>query len=107
MTTFKEYHCLNCPHKKPRRPAMKKNLVLALIFSCFASGMFGQNATGSSTSLVQFSGVVLDQDSLTPIPYVSVVVKNSKRATISDIYGFFTIVVNPGEELQFNSITHK
>jgi hypothetical protein len=57
--------------------------------------------------LVQFSGVVLDQDSLAAIPFVSVIVKGTKRGTISDVYGFFTIVVQPGDELEFSSITHK
>lgn len=57
--------------------------------------------------LLQVSGVVLDQDSLSPIPYVSVIVKNSRRATVSDGYGFFSIVVYPGEEIQFQALTHK
>lgn len=57
--------------------------------------------------LMQVSGVVLDQDSLSPIPYVSVMVKNSRRATVSDVYGFFSIVVYPGEEILFQALTHK
>src|ERR1041385_891598 len=57
--------------------------------------------------LVQFSGVVLDQDSLTPIPYVSIIVKGTKRGAITDFYGFFSMVLNPGDELEFYSLTHK
>ncbi len=72
-----------------------------------------QNADGQTTSktstlpLLQVSGVVLDQDSLSPIPYVAVMVKNTRRATVSDVYGFFSIVVYPGEEIQFQALTHK
>lgn len=56
---------------------------------------------------VQFSGVVLDEDSLTPIPYVSVLVKGTKRGAVTDYYGFFNMVISPGDELEFYSITHK
>lgn len=58
-------------------------------------------------SLVQFSGVVLDQDSLTPIPFVSILIKGTKRGVVSDFYGFFTLVVTPGDELEFYSVSHK
>jgi hypothetical protein len=57
--------------------------------------------------LVQFSGIVLDQDSLTAIPYVSIIIKGTKRGAISDFYGFFSMVINPGDELEFYSLTHK
>ena len=70
--------------------------------------MKGQGAPPTSTvPLLQISGVVLDEDSLTPIPFVSVLVKGTKRATVSDVYGFFTLVANRGDELQFSSMTHK
>ena len=58
-------------------------------------------------SLIQFSGVVLDQDSLTPIPFVSILIKGTKRGAVSDFYGFFSLVVNPGDELEFYSVSHK
>lgn len=61
----------------------------------------------SGTNLVQFSGVVLDQDSLTPIPFVSILIKGTNRGTVTNYYGFFSLVVNPGDELQFFSINHK
>lgn len=57
--------------------------------------------------LVQFAGVVLDQDSLFPIPFVSVIVKGTKRGTISDVYGFFSLVITAGDEVEFSSLTHK
>jgi hypothetical protein len=82
--------------------------VLSCLLISIAGHSFGQTAKQTSTlPLMQVSGVVLDQDSLSPIPYVSVMVKNSRRATVSDIYGFFSIVVYPGEEIQFQALTHK
>lgn len=55
---------------------------------------------------VQISGVVLEQDSLKPVPFVSIMVRGTKHGTVSDYYGFFTIVARPGDQLQFFSVTH-
>ena len=43
---------------------------------------------------IQISGVVLD-DSLQPLPFVSIMLKGTRSGTVSDFYGFFTIVA-PG-----------
>lgn len=63
--------------------------------------------TKKEAPLIQFSGVVLDQDSLTAIPYVSILIKGTRRGAVTDYYGFFNMIVNPGDELEFYSITHK
>ncbi len=88
---------------------MKKS-VLGFMLGWLALFFVGQSQTVSttaSTNLVQFSGVVLDQDSLTPIPFVSILIKGTNRGTVTNYYGFFSLVANPGDELQFFSINHK
>src|SRR4051812_43812598 len=82
-------------------------LMSGLLFFNISLHSQDKPANAKKDQLIQFSGVVLDQDSLTPIPYVSIMVKSSQRATVSDIYGFFSIVVSPGDELEFSSLTHK
>jgi len=83
----------------------------ALLFVLIAFGLTlsAQNASSkiNQNSYIQFSGVVLDQDSLTPLPFVSILVKGTNRGVVSDYYGFFSMVINPGDELEFYSITHK
>lgn len=79
----------------------------ALLMFCLANFAPAQQEKQKSPHLVQFSGVVLDEDSLTPIPYVSVIVKGTKRGAVTDFYGFFNMVISPGDELEFYSITHK
>jgi hypothetical protein len=88
---------------------MKLHLRTTLCLLTLAAGLSAQNrpVKPETTQLVQFSGVVLDQDSLTPIPYVSILVKGTKRGAITDFYGFFSMVINPGDELEFYSLTHK
>jgi len=69
---------------------------------------FGQTPTSViPDKYLQISGVVVENDSLKPIPFVSIMIKGTKHGTVSDYYGFFTIVAKPGDELQFFSVTHK
>lgn len=57
--------------------------------------------------LVQFSGVVVSFDSLKPVPYSSVMIKNSNRGTISDYYGFFSFVAKMNDTIEFAAIGFK
>lgn len=57
---------------------------------------------------LQFSGVVLSaNDSLKPVPLTSVIIKGTKRGAISDYFGFFTLVAQPGDVIQFISLGYK
>ena len=58
--------------------------------------------------LIQFSGIVIDQDSIpyTPIPFVSIAVNGKPRCN-SDFNGFFSVVVQPGDEIQFVALAYK
>lgn len=85
---------------------LKKHLAILLLVFFFVNGFAQKQAATKKETYIQFSGVVLDQDSLTPIPFVSILV-NSKGRAVSDYYGFFTVVVSPGDEVQFLAITHK
>ncbi len=75
---------------------------LISILICLKTAIIAQ----SKGRYIQLSGVILN-DSLQPLPYVSVSVKNTKQGTISDFNGFFTFVVKPGQELYFFSINHQ
>lgn len=88
---------------------MNKCLTLLAGFIFLIQSGHGQNKVTNPAynSLVQFSGVVLDQDSLTPIPFVAVMIKGTNRGTKSDYYGFFNLVVSPGDEIEFLSLVHK
>lgn len=85
---------------------------LSLAFVLTGLSLGWSQSAGTNTvapkkkTYLQLSGVVLDQDSLTPIPFVSIMV-NDKGKAVSDYYGFFTVVVSPGDVCQFLSVTHK
>ncbi len=57
--------------------------------------------------LIQFTGVVVTGDSLMPVPYVSIMIKNTYHGTVSDFYGFFSFVCAEGDTVIFQSIGFK
>jgi hypothetical protein len=57
--------------------------------------------------LVQLSGVVISSDSLQEMPYAAIYNRSVKRGTIADMYGFFSLVVQPGDTLLFRYVGHK
>ena len=61
----------------------------------------------SDTSLVQFSGVVVTADSLKPIPFVNILIKDTWHGTVSDLYGFFSFVAHPNDIVVFNALGYK
>lgn len=82
-----------------------KNVLLSLFLVVLATSLvFGQdNNKYYDSTMIQLYGVVVSSDSLQELPYTTIVNKTTKRATISDIYGFFTMVVFPGDTLLFDS----
>lgn len=81
-----------------------------LLFLCF----FSLNSSYSQTQkeidslhLVQLSGVLVSADSLAQMPFGTVFNRQSRRGTISDYYGFFSLVVEPGDTLMFSYYGYK
>lgn len=84
-----------------------KRLFIVFLILFVSTQFFSQNNKLSDEKFIQISGVVVDADSLKPVPFVSIIIKGTKRGTITDYYGFFTLVASPGDELQFFSLNHK
>lgn len=68
-----------------------------------------QGLAQQKENLIQFSGMVLDgtDDQLYPVPYVNILVKNRGRGTYTDFKGFFSIVVEKGDVIEFSAIGYK
>lgn len=58
------------------------------------------------TKLVQISGVIVD-DSLNPVPFTKIYEVSSRRGTVGDYYGYFSLVAEVGDTLEFYSMSHK
>lgn len=83
---------------------MKKILLIAF-FAFFMNQVNAQKI--DSSGLVQFSGVIVTSDSLAPVPYTSVMIKNSNRGTVSDYFGFFSFVAKMKDTIEFAAIGFK
>ncbi|MFI5220173.1 MAG: carboxypeptidase-like regulatory domain-containing protein [Bacteroidia bacterium] len=83
---------------------MIKKVFLSLIIFLSCNHLFAQN---EEKELIQFSGVVVTADSLHPIPFVSIIIKDTYRGTISDYYGFFSFVARLNDTIIFSSVGFK
>lgn len=63
-----------------------------------------QDDGSKARKLVQFTGIVVEGDSLKPVPYTSIIIKNTNRGTISDYFGYFSFVAQESDTLQFSAI---
>lgn len=81
-----------------------KRLLLLFAFLLIIHGLSAQKRY---EGLVQFSGIVVTGDSLRPVPFVSIVIKNSYRGTISDYNGFFSFVAQMRDTIEFSAIGFK
>ena len=79
-----------------------------LILSAFNNMSFAQSITNQKDSLqyVQLTGIVVN-DSLQRLPYTAVYDKSTIRGVICDYFGYFALVVHPGDTLQFSFIGFK
>ncbi len=86
---------------------MLKSFLIIFVFSVSITFVFSQSFIDSN--LVQFSGmIVTDQrNEPLPIPYAHVGVENTRRGTYADRNGFFSLVVQKGENLVFSAVGFK
>lgn len=84
-------------------------LSFALLLSFFTSAQDGTNvkAVAPDSAMIQLSGVIVSSDSLTQMPFATVFDRQTRRGTIADYYGFFSLVVFPGDTLMFSYYGYK
>ena len=83
-----------------------KVFLLAIIFiSSF--NVFEASAQTKNDSILQFSGVLLTRDSLEAVPFANVLIKGTKRGTMSDYFGYYSFVAERGDTIQFSYVGFK
>jgi hypothetical protein len=68
---------------------------------------FKAKAQQKNKKLIQFSGIIAAADSSRPIPFVNIIIKSSKKGTISDFVGFFSMAVNKHDTVVFSCVGYK
>jgi hypothetical protein len=57
--------------------------------------------------LIQFSGVIVTQDSLKAVPFANIIIKNTQRGTMTDFYGFFSFVAQKKDTIEISSVGYR
>ena len=87
---------------------MKQKIFSLFVFIFITDFCFSQVLREQEQKdLVQFSGVVVTADSLKPLPYVSVIIRNTWRGTLTDYFGFFSFVARMKDTIDFSSLGYK
>ncbi len=82
-------------------------LSIFLLFATFSAKAQELDSISMDSSLIQLSGVVVSEETLAELPYTTVLDRTSKRGVFCDYYGYFTMVVYPGDTLIFSAYGHK
>ena len=86
---------------------MKHFFIVISLITLFQFSAFAQKKPASPASkraLIQFSGVVVEGDSLKSIPYTSIIIKGISRGTVSDYFGYFSFVAQKSDTIEFSAI---
>ena len=78
--------------------------IFILLLFLLSGTLFAQR---TDNDRVQFAGMSVASDSLQPVPYVNIKIKGYNRGTISDFYGFFTLVAHKGDVIEFSAMGFK
>jgi len=82
---------------------MRYCLILISLF--FSLSVYAQT---SGKKLVQFSGVILNVDSNTVVPYVTITNRSDDNQVFAANYkGYFSFVAHEGDTLQFSAVGYK
>jgi hypothetical protein len=86
-----------------------RNSFVIAVLSLFFVGLTLQCAAQTDTTrkVVQVSGMTIDADSLYPIPFVAIIIKGSQRGVYSTGSGYYSIVAQENDTLEFYSLGYK
>lgn len=87
---------------------LKNTLIVMFLMTSFQSwSQFDGNAANrDSAKYIQMTGIVIT-DSMSRIPFAKVVDISTKRGVIADYYGYYALVVHPGDTIQFSCLGFK
>ena len=87
--------------------SVKHFILLLVVMTSLTS--FSQNTETLylDSTMIQLSGVIVDEENLEPMPYTTVFDKTDRRGVIADYYGYFSMVTFPGDTLYFSYFGYK
>ena len=83
-----------------------KVFVICIALLCSLS-IWSQESDSTEGGVLQITGAIVESDSLKALPFVHISVKHSRSGTISDFYGFFSLVARQGDTVVFSSVGYQ
>lgn len=112
--SFKRAHWNDFRRQLFRRFADMNSLYKSVVFALLcmvifasANNCLAQTPDTSARKVVQVSGMTIDADSLFPIPFVAIVIKGTARGVYSTGSGYYSIVAQENDTLEFYSLGYK
>jgi NRPS condensation-like uncharacterized protein len=66
-----------------------------------------QEADSLKKVWVQFSGIIVNADSIQPVPYTHIIDKTTNKGTMADYYGYFSFVAKKNDTILFSAMGYK
>jgi hypothetical protein len=82
-----------------------KNATFLFVF--LFSFFIRHSSFAQERELIQFSGIVVEADSLKPVPFTKIIIKHSNRGTLADFYGYFSFVAQEKDTIVFSATGYK
>ena len=79
-----------------------RNIFFISLFLLIQATAFAQ-----SDKSLQITGVVLDAETLEPIPFTSVLIRDASSGTVADNNGYFSFLAQAGDTITFRSIGYQ
>ena len=86
---------------------LKSAVSCFLVIICFQSLAQRSDVAVLDSGLIQLSGVVVSEETLTELSYTTVLDRTHRRGVFCDYFGYFTLVVYPGDTILFSAYGHK
>lgn len=83
------------------------SLFILFILSSFMAPLASAQGSRDSVNLIQFSGIVISESDLNPLPYTTIFDKTAGRGVMADYYGYFSLVTKPNDTLFFSFYGYK
>lgn len=81
--------------------------LLTFLLFCNIGIQAQQDTVSNKSKVVQIAGMTVSGDSLSPVPFASVLIKGNYSGTIADFSGFFSVIASTGDTLIFTSVGYK
>ncbi len=85
----------------------RTHLFILFLLSSLMAPLASAQESRDSVKLIQFSGIVISESDLNPLPYTTIFDKTAGRGVMADYYGYFSLVTQPKDTLFFSFYGYK